>query len=240
MSTPSFSAATATVRVTRGAETPGVSFPLSACTPPDFNPAPLARLTANQPYNHMLLRQVSSVKTIFNLNQLLLAVSSGALPTGLQLTSESFLNNSLVTEVAWYLRGTPTVSGTASFTLAAATAGNSCVTTKDYTPFVCGVSVATTQASYTSNGGPGALTLAANSTDCGWTASTDASWITLGIASGTGSQSVSYTVAAIDATTSAYYWEPAAGYLGYYDLVFVAADGSAVALRVVVVPAGRR
>jgi len=42
-----------------------------------------------------------------------------------------------------------------------------------------------------------------------------------------------------DPVAGRFYWEPAAGYLGNYDLAFVAANGSAIPVRVVDGPAAR-
>lgn len=170
-------AASTTVTVAKGEETSAVSFPLAACTPPTVSPTSLPIMTAGQPYSHTISASGGAGPYTFS-------ISSGSMAPGLTLNASTGV-----------ISGTPTVSGTANFTVAAADSGG-CAGTTDYTPFVCGVNVNTTQVSYTSVAGSGSLSLAANSTDCSWTASTDASWVTLGASSGTGSATVAYTVGA--------------------------------------------
>jgi hypothetical protein len=164
-----------TVTVTKGVETPSVSFPLAACTPPTVSPSSLSIFTAGQPYTQTLTASGGTGPYSFS-------VSSGSLPPGLTLNAATGV-----------ISGTPSVSGTASFSVSASDAVG-CAGTVDFTPFVCGVSVGTSQASYTSAGGAGILALAANSTDCTWTASSNAPWLTLGSTAGTGSNSVTYSV----------------------------------------------
>jgi hypothetical protein len=165
-----------TVTVSKGGEAE-VSFPLGACTPPTVSPASLPTMTAGQPYSQTITASGGIAPYTYS-------ISSGALAPGLALNATTGV-----------ISGTPTVSGTANFTVAAADSGG-CSGTTDYTPFVCGVSLNTTQASYTSTAAAGNLALAANSTDCAWTATSNASWVTLGSASGTGSATVTYSVAA--------------------------------------------
>ena len=68
---------------------------------------------------------------------------------------------------------------------------------------VCSTTISPTASSPTSAGGPGTVAVTANAGSCAWTSTSTASWIAItGGASGTGSGSVSYNVAANTLTTS--------------------------------------
>jgi hypothetical protein len=68
----------------------------------------------------------------------------------------------------------------------------------------CTFTISPTSQSMASGGGPGTATVTASASTCQWTATSSVGWVTInsGSASGTGSRTVSYTVAA-NTTTSA-------------------------------------
>ncbi|MBO1319593.1 BACON domain-containing protein [Acanthopleuribacter pedis] len=65
----------------------------------------------------------------------------------------------------------------------------------------CTFTLGTSSGSFDAMGGEGSFTVATSPDSCSWTATTDDSWITIGVGSGSGAGSVSFTVAAnIEAT----------------------------------------
>ena len=69
-------------------------------------------------------------------------------------------------------------------------------------PVACTYTLSPTSAGYTSSGGTGSVSVSAEST-CAWTATSSASWLTVGSgASGTGNGTVTYSVATNPGTTS--------------------------------------
>jgi hypothetical protein len=163
--------------VTTGAETPNISFQLLTCMAPTISPTSLPLMTAGQAYSQALTATGGTGPYSFS-------VSAGTLAPGLTLNAATGV-----------ISGTPSVSGTASFTVAA-TDSLGCAGTVAYTPFACSVSVGTTQATHTNAVASGSVALVANSIDCAWTATSNAPWLTPINASGTGSTALNYNVAA--------------------------------------------
>jgi 5-hydroxyisourate hydrolase-like protein (transthyretin family) len=169
-------AAIGNVTVEVGVETPNVQFPLPACTPPSISPSTLPAATAGVGFSTGLSAKGGAGSYAFG-------VSGGTLPSGLSMSSGGVIS------------GTPSATGTANFTVAATDATN-CATTQSYALFVCGITLGETSANFAAGAGSRTVSVAANSTDCGWGATSNASWISITSGGATGSGTMGYSVAA--------------------------------------------
>jgi hypothetical protein len=154
-----------------------VEVPLEVCTPPTIAPTALDLLSIGTAYSKTLTATGPNGPYTFS-------IADGTLPPGLSLSS------------AGVLTGTPTTRGTANFTIAA-TGSNSCSGTNVYAQTTRGVSLSSLEAAFSADGGTGTVGITAETSEVAWAAISNAGWITItGAASGTGSGSISYAVAA--------------------------------------------
>jgi 5-hydroxyisourate hydrolase-like protein (transthyretin family) len=185
--------ATGTVGVTLGGETSGVTFGLAACTPPTFVSTSLAngRVGVNIPALSMFIEALGSGALTFS-------VASGTFTPGLTLATNGMIS------------GTPTVAGTANFTVGVAD-GQGCSATQEFAQTIVPALVQATSSPQrlrfgavrnssgviTSVTGPQTLSLTFPSGSPAWTVTkTDLDWLELSSTSGTGAGLIVATVTA--------------------------------------------
>jgi 5-hydroxyisourate hydrolase-like protein (transthyretin family) len=170
-------AADFSVTVTQGVETAGVAFGLTVCVAPTISPTSLATVTAGMSFSGAVSASGGTGPYTFS-------VSNGVLTPGLTLNTSSGA-----------LSGTPTVQGTANFTVGVADA-LSCSATQPYAQLTGGVTLAASSGSFPGGTSSGSFDVVANAADSPWAASAGASWITLVSGSGIGSGTASFTLQA--------------------------------------------
>src|SRR5262249_46633915 len=134
---PLMAAVKASIAVGSGTETGGVVFGLQACTAPTLSPSTLATVTKGFAANQ-------TISTSGGTGPFTFTVSDGTLTPGLSLSPSGVIT------------GTPTTSGTSSYTVAA-TNGSGCAGTQTFNQLTCAASFGATGASFTYSGADSTL-----------------------------------------------------------------------------------
>lgn len=144
------------------------------------DPFPLSPplLSAGTAY-HFSLSQVGALGAVT------WSISAGSLPAGLTLNATTGV-----------ISGTPTTAGTSNFTIKI-TDVNGCMSMRDTRVIVvCSFAISPVGQTFTASGGTGTVNVSAAATGCPWSASSNASWLTVTPSSGNGNATVNLTVAA--------------------------------------------